>query len=1732
MPPEDWERHQWHPQLPPAQPNQATPLVARPRYASHCYYLAVATANVGSLYTGPTGYAGKLGYIRSQMRAHGLLAMGIQEARTEQNLTSSDDILRISSGSDGGQAGVELWVDLQQPYKHVNDDPCYLLRKNFVVVHADPRALLVRVLSDHDDFWFLVAHSPHTGRPEPERAAWWLHLQTLVRHKPTAAPLIVLIDANAKTGPSDGIHIFQHSDVENANTDMLMDFVTTTGLVLPATMDIHYGPHDTWTSPDGQSHSRIDYIMVSTWLQSACYASSVLQDFDLGNDSWDHKTVGLQLYWTDWLPRPDKTRASNRKLQVDRHVLSRTDFTSVPPLWQIPSWRCDIEQHVAHLKDEVYAYLEDHCRTDRPRGKKPFVDEEIWRLRAHKTRCQKKICSLRHYRRQQLAQVFFQAWKTVETTPRPESAEVIEEEPQFTADDVLRFPTIIHSIAAWQLHWAAQYYVAASRLKHRLRQAKGIHLDATMAALPSDAPAHQILTALKPFLGPSNPMKAKRPVYPKLSGDHGQVLHTPEEIETAWMKFFGAMEGGQIVSEQDLRSTWLGDLARLQPSDPAGAEQLMTQLPTLTDLEAAFRRVPGGKASGPDDFPSEACKKLAPFLARTYFSTMFKLLLSGHEALEWKGGYLVPVHKGKGPKDDLAAHRSLLISSGVGKVIHRCIRQHQNPYYVAFQQAGQIGGRPHVPVQLGMHMVRTYLRWQRTLGRSTAVLFVDLKEAFYRLVRPLALGDPCPSERLEQMIARLGMSPATIQALRAHMAQPSALDQAGVPAHHQRAIKAIHSATWFTMRHSDRKVHTTAGSRPGDSFADVLFGYLYAVVLQGIQERLQAEGLLDGVESGPPGLILGPAAAPAGEEWFMGPSWMDDTAVCISGSTALELEAKLGPTIHIVLEEIRNRGMTPNLTRGKTEVLLSLRGAHSRKLRAKYFGPSSPGTFPVIGEDQIDHIYVTGQYLHLGGLVSHDGHVKKEIKRRASIAHQAFNAHRRLLYQNTSVAWKKRRELFVTLVLSKFTYGSSSWHITDQHTKDYLHATTMKLYRRLLKIKPADHCSDLEVLGRVQLPSPSTLFRRERLRHLGQLYTCRGTTAWGLLRRDSDWCQVVRDDFDWVWRQLHNAVSLGDPRDHWLQWEEILQHSPRYWKRLVARAAEHEALQHANMYQVRLMHSRVLGELTAHGVVNASETAAPAPIDTPDVYACMCCRRRFKSQGGEGAHFFKVHGKIAPVRYLFNTTRCGGCQKEYYTFGKLRAHLRHSTACVDRLRQQPAPVEPAPGIGSQEDRALCHRHGGLLPPLPNFGPELPGGPHRLVLTDPVLADLHHGVTDALLAVDLSEVEEELRTIIGRHAVSWKQMQETLETVFNEISDEDWHTLDYSKAELAVIFGALRDPHTWAFLQTPSPRVVDEDPLQTIAIMNDSVAFPWTYTGAIPRGFGKHRFVLHAFAGRRRHGDLQHFMDAAYARCPDSYLTVLSVDIINHASYGDLTNTWTQMFWLDAMRQQWVVGVAAGPPCNTWSRAREHQLHDAQGHVCRGPRVLRTLDAIWGLESMGLKEATQVLFGNQLLGFAIAAMYFMVLYGGVGFLEHPADLNPEGASIWKLPLLQLLLRMPAATFHVVDQGKYGSESRKPTGLLTIRLPALPVALKTWQICTVVPDRPSTGIQTDGTFRTSVLKEYPPAFCAALAESFVSAADAFEVRTDAVSPPAQFFALCKELHITTCGESIGVDTAGHG
>ena len=489
-------------------------------------------------------------------------------------------------------------------------------------------------------------------------------------------------------------------------------------LCLPSTFDRHVGPHHTWTHPAGDLDCRIDHVAIPQDLRSACVFSTLVETFDTGHVTIDHTMVGIQLQWDSVVHT--RLAAVASKVGYDRSAICPKSLHPAMCQYSAPSWSQDVESHVDQFNMFVQNAL-SHAHPCARRGpKKPYIDEKIWALRNRKLQSKRNLKIIAFRLRLEFMFKVWKAWKD-----EPMSPEKIESNSQYQA-----------TLACGLVKSIAQFRAIAITLRKKLCRAKAHALQKRLEKMTPEASAGKILQAVHKFHGPTNPKKIKRRPFPLLKKQDGTLCKNNQEIQDRWAEFFCNMEGGQRLSSQQLRNQWIDNLCHFQ-QDCFDLD--VSQIPTLCDLERAFCRVRTGRAVGLDLIPPEACRYNASQFARSTFSQLLKMMLHGHEAIPHKGGRLTAAHKGKGASDECASYRSLLVSSQIGKCLHRTLRGAQSGCYEAYLQNQQLGGRPGIPVYLGIHHLRAFLRLQKSRNRSSCIVFLDLKEAFYRVLRPLAL---------------------------------------------------------------------------------------------------------------------------------------------------------------------------------------------------------------------------------------------------------------------------------------------------------------------------------------------------------------------------------------------------------------------------------------------------------------------------------------------------------------------------------------------------------------------------------------------------------------------------------------------------------------------------------------------------------------------------------------------------------------------------------------------------------------------------------------------------------------------------------------------------------------------------------------------------------------------------------------------------------------------------------
>eukprot|EP00434_Breviolum_minutum_P033050 symbB.v1.2.029238.t1/scaffold3175.1/size97379/5 len=1128
-----------------------------------------------------------------------------------------------------------------------------------------------------------------------------------------------------------------------------------------------------------------------------------------------------------------------------------------------------------------------------------------------------------------------------------------------------------------------------------------------------------------------------------------------------------------------------------------------------------------GKAPGPDGLRSDLCAIAAPELSRLLYPILVKQTLHIEEPIQARGGLLVAAYKGKGRQCDVESFRSLLLSNHLGKCMRGVYRPKLQPFYASSSSklhfAAKLGGN----VSHASHYLRSFHTVAKKQGWSSSSIFVDISSAFYRIIRQFAVHLDTPKEELARIFQIFNIPPRELEHLQHELNDRTALAMAETPERLQMIVRDYFEATWFTVPGSQDIVGTLAGSRPGDTFADLIFSFVFSKILDRITTAFNQHGWK--TESPPP---LAKSPYHQQGDWkafpdFVQLTWADDLAVLQKQPSAKELVDRTSLAMGVLCDICWKHGLEPNFNPGKTEGMLHLRGAHSKKVKKEIFDQEVPELRIPSTLRQEVRLRIVAKYRHLGYIVTTGHKVHAEIVARIGQMRTAFTKFKKIVYGNRSIPKTKRVRILGTHVLSILRYNLGTWPILQDRDWKLYHGAVMSLYRVLARADVPEqqlrYWSDARVLAHLEVSSPQDILPEARLSYFASMIRSGPDELWSIAQANTPWYQGIEAAFGWLeWNTAgyHTAVEAEYRQQQWLH---LIQHEPRQWKKWIKVARLHSVRQAAIAEHITRWYDDFSDMASEAGLLIPAEFELQ-PEDHIGQFACLRCRKTFKTKAGKSVHDFRVHNKVSQARRYLHGTTCEACHKQFFTKTRLQRHFYYSKECLKFAKERQGVVDSiAPGIGNRQegqDRDLP------VPVMPVIGPVMLAHERELV-SEAMEVELDFDFCNEVIEIfmrrtpddDIEIFAEDIRNAARNSIADIPTLLETLKFFCQEMAKDIEEIAD--RFEGQQVTAITRHVVQLFDLEWLLPEVEIEVPRKTCRKQrfdwwHRQKAFLWQ---SVPVEKVRSRLItfVHLYSGHRREGDVEDHL--SQRPMPDGcILRCLSIDIIFDYQKGDLRNAKTQRDWLQWAQAGVLDGALMGPPCHTFSVARECGGIAGSTAGDGGPRVVRLANAQYGLEQVRPQEAEHLLVSNELLTFSLCLIVVMIVMGKWATLEHPKDKDEDQppcsqwrASIWRIPAVQALCAHPSVNTHEVWQGLYGAVSPKPTTLLHTGHENFQNCLdrgKTYPMPTALQ---SGRHKTEGEYATAQLKAYPSALCKCIASSFAEWAHQEVAKTDTLSEP---------------------------
>ena len=491
-------------------------------------------------------------------------------------------------------------------------------------------------------------------------------------------------------------------------------------------------------------------------------------------------------------------------------------------------------------------------------------------------------------------------------------------------------------------------------------------------------------------------------------------------------------------------------------------------------MEHAVRSMSDVEATGLDGLGAELFQTDVVQASRKLFPVYLKAIVRQQAIPEHTGGWLLPLRKGKNSVASLQSYRGILLEPVIARIISKMWRNHYTEGLSRIACPMQYGGR-HGLSPTSLHtQIRMWQSNATAMGKSLAIIFMDIRSAFYSVVKQFLTGKCLTQEDLAAVFLKLKLPQTAWHQFHENVQEPNLAARITDSKHAQANIRSMLCSTWFAIPDAPGIKAPQTGSRPGDPLADVVFSMLMTRVLETIEMRLNDADLID------PGFESPYAHA-------VNLTWVDDAAFAIY-SNAADLCSKTAATMEIIITVMLEHGLNLNFGPGKTAILMAYHGRGAVRARQQR-ERDHPHELQVMSEHLgAIPVLIVGAYKHLGSFIVRSGSLLPELKIRSVLSTAKLKLLRKIL-SHEGIDIRHRRTLLTTMGMSIATLNAGSWFNMGQGEYRMWHATIHQLYCILTRMIGEDtvHKNMYQLAELANSPMPMEVLFIAKLRLMAHI---------------------------------------------------------------------------------------------------------------------------------------------------------------------------------------------------------------------------------------------------------------------------------------------------------------------------------------------------------------------------------------------------------------------------------------------------------------------------------------------------------------------------------------------------------------------------------------------------------------------------------------------------------------------
>ncbi len=227
---------------------------------------------------------------------------------------------------------------------------------------------------------------------------------------------------------------------------------------------------------------------------------------------------------------------------------------------------------------------------------------------------------------------------------------------------------------------------------------------------------------------------SKRQMPARMQRPAGGMTATREEADAIWTSHYQAVssvhDDDPAFEQQHLQDVRAA--VREEAARPSGSIGPLDGDISLTEVRAALAAAHSGRAAGPDGFTIDMLKQGEAVMLRALHLLLQAMWRAERVPDAWLLAYLMPLHKGEGPRVEANSYRPIALMASVMKlyeaVLHERLTAHvDSTNAIGDEQAGFRRGRSCID---HVFVLTEAVAARREQGKHTYLCYIDISKAY------------------------------------------------------------------------------------------------------------------------------------------------------------------------------------------------------------------------------------------------------------------------------------------------------------------------------------------------------------------------------------------------------------------------------------------------------------------------------------------------------------------------------------------------------------------------------------------------------------------------------------------------------------------------------------------------------------------------------------------------------------------------------------------------------------------------------------------------------------------------------------------------------------------------------------------------------------------------------------------------------------------------------------------